>query len=297
MRQEFDQASVTKSGLPGRGLLPRRIAKTCFDQARSLLSAVGEPTMPRRLSKCVGLRVALLLGVLGVLQVATAYKTASAAELVGYNLRISSDKRLLQAPDNPNVRMMVSRTTRYDEMVGRMMPYFELTNTSDEQDLISWELNIGKTEVKFSSVAGMNSAMTLQDASTPGHLAFHFNGLKPGESYIGRLNLQSTLPEASNALVDFRRALFDVNGDTPDDNATIRAEFTGGYVITGQLPEFTSVDGRLTAKPWAMCNGCTSGCNEVFEYGQTIAVPEPGTIILASLGLLGVTIVGLRRRV
>lgn len=240
--------------------------------------------------------------------------TATAAPIVGYQLRISSDLRLLKAPTDPNVRMLVSKKNKYDMMIDRMMPYFELQNTSDEASLESWQFSVGKVDYNFedlqildvpTSSVGSASAQSLLPLGTPSAdlVAMNFTGLTPGQSVTGRISLgadNSSIMEVP----DFRNVLFQMDSpESPQEtsNATIRTVFSDGSTLEGTLPNFTHDEAAL-GMALIPCSNESFFEQEVFQYGQQAEsiqpIPEPGTFLLAALGiacLIGKTLIRRRR--
>lgn len=232
--------------------------------------------------------------------IACVASTANAAPIVGYQLRMSSDLRLLQDPTNPNVRMLVSKKTKYDMMVDRMMPYFELKNTSDEAALETWQFTVGKVDYNFENLqildtpaakVGPASAQSLLPLGTPSAdlLAMNFTGLTPGQSVMGRISLG-----ADNSSImqvpDFRKVLFQMDSPEPPEatsNAAIRTVFSDGSILEGTLPNFTHKEAAL-GMALIPCSNESFLEQEVFEFsqqGEAVVVPEPGTFLLAALGL------------
>jgi len=230
---------------------------------------------------------------------------AVAAPMVGYQLRMASDKRLLLAPNNPNVRMLVSKKTKYDRMIERRMPYFELINTSEEASLDNWEFSIGQVENNFQNIeildaptSGLGASSvqaTLQETlplATPSAnlLSMNFEGLTPGQSVIGRITLAPDDPGVMG-IPDFRNVFFQLGSpELPEvtNNATIRTSFSDGTTLEGMLPNFLHAEAAI-GPALIPCSNDSFLEQEVYEYGQqgesTAVVPEPGAFLLALLGL------------
>jgi len=224
-----------------------------------------------------------------------------ASPIVGYQLRMASDKRLLLAPNNPNVRMLVSKKTKYDRIVERMRPYFEIQNTSEEASLVNWQFGVGQVDFNFenieildepSSNAGSSLTQSTLPIGTPTSdlLSLNFTGLTPGQSVIGRLTLAADSPEAMR-VPDFRKVLFQMDSpQAPEEtsNAEIKTVFSDSTALTGVLPNF-SHNGSMLGQSLIPCSNESFFEQEVFQFGQSgesvTAVPEPGTFLLALFGM------------
>lgn len=238
--------------------------------------------------------------------------SAMASPLVGYKLRMSSDLRLLAAPTDPNVRMLVSKKTKYDLMIDRMMPYFELQNTSDEESLDSWQFSVGQADYNFHNLEvvsmpgaslGTASAQSILPLGTASAdlLAINFTGLTPGQSVVGRISLRAD-NQSIMEVPDFRSVLFQMNStEAPEitQNAVIRTSFSDGSVLEGILPNFTHDEAALGME-LIPCSNESFFEQEVFEFeqqGNAIVpeepmepempevIPEPGSMMLMVLGV------------
>lgn len=267
----------------------------------------------RRLNRIAIFKCVLVLACLGTVYEWVAH-SAMASPLVGYKLRMSSDWRLLAAPTDPNVRMLVSKKTKYDLMIDRMMPYFELQNTSDEESLESWQFSIGQTDYNFENLtmvqmpggSGAASAQSMLPLGTPSAdlLAMNFSGLTPGQSVMGRISLGAD-NQSIMQVPDFRSVLFQMNStEAPEvtQNAVIRTSFSDGSVLEGILPNFTHDEAAL-GMALIPCSNESFLEQEVFEFeqqGNAIVpeepmepeepevpevVPEPGSMLLLAIGM------------
>ncbi len=225
----------------------------------------------------------------------------NAAPVVGYQLRMASDIRLLLAPNNPNVRMLVSKKTKYDRMIERMMPYFEIENTSEEASLESWQFSIGQVDYNFEDLEILDEpfsgsspslAQSLLPLGTPSAdlLSLNLQSLAPGQSVMGRITLAPDNPVIME-IPDYRNVLFQMDSpESPEvtNNATIDTVFSDGSTLSGVLPNFTH-DGSMLGPSLIPCSNRSFFEQEVFQFGQsgesTVVVPEPGSLLLAILGL------------
>ncbi len=274
----------------------------------------------RRLNRIAISKCVLALACLGVVCEWIDH-SATAAPLVGYKLRMSSDPRLLAAPNDPTVRMLVSKKTKYDLMIDRMMPYFELQNTSDEESLESWQFSVGQTDYNFQNLevlemssgsGGAASAQSMLPLGTASAdlLAMNFSGLTPGQSVVGRITLGAD-NQSIMQVPDFRSVLFQMDStEAPEvtQNAVIQTSFSDGSVLEGILPNFTHDEAAL-GMALIPCSNESFFEQEVFEFeqqGDAIVptepmepedpmepmepelpevVPEPGSMMLLAIGM------------
>ena len=86
--------------------------------------------------------------------------------------------------------------------------------------------------------------------------------------------------------------VLDVGGDVYMDDSTVTGEVIGGHNI-GVWDTSTVVNN--TALTSNVMDGCTADANGILTCGIRTAVPEPGTIALLVLGLLGIFGARMRR--
>ena len=226
---------------------------------------------------------------------------------IGYSLKFASDKRLLQAPNNPNVRTLVAKQTKYDRLIGRAMPYYELANLSADEDLVRWQLTVGDVGFHFAGLDTQDPAGAVVSQSLVGLgtresdvLTLNVSGLKPGMSTIGLVKIAPDQP-TPNQITDFRNVLFEMNSaSTPEQtqNAEVNVTFSSGSTLGGMLPNFTHEESVLGGH-FVPCGNEAFAEQEVFEFtqtGETEVVPEPGTLALSGTGLVCWALVAWHRR-
>jgi hypothetical protein len=242
-----------------------------------------------------------------------------------FTVRVSEKQGALLDPSGSMMSYM-ARDLGFDRMISRNRPFLELTNDAASNDPISeFHLALGDSRFNFNCAALGACAMlgkldepkpvfTLASATSDGgdqlDLTIGNGGLLPGQTVRFRIALGFDAAYKTDkdyfATPDFRTVLFAMNGHEmypdhapavdPDDPTANNAQIS---VLFG------SGAGALHAGPVTFDNYPISGdagryYNNIYHaYGATdpvqvfaglsgsaSAVPEPGTIVLAAIGLL-----------
>jgi len=208
-------------------------------------------------------------------------------------------------------------------VTARSMPFRLLKNDSTSTSPITaLHLTIGDTRFHFDcamlstcallagSTPNINltsavSAIAGKSGSTSGDqldLTIGNGGLAPGAVVRFKISLAEDAGQNFFAHPDFRTILFDMNGrnvydgnliqDSTTDNAQLTAVFAlagGGTVSAGPAPlSDTSVQGpeALYYNEIMRHYGVMEPVDTFAVAGSVASVPEPGTVILAALGLV-----------
>jgi hypothetical protein len=233
-----------------------------------------------------------------------ASSAASRAENISYSLTMCENLDILKDPTNQTLITNLSKQTQHSLMMQRTSPYFELRNTSAGAALTQFSMTIGDMAKNFDwskvieASPGVGYTVETVDAVMGGLksdvLTIKFTNFEAGDSVIFRAGISADDPNAS-FMQDFRTTLFDLNGTDTTNNSMITVDFAsaiGSGQLVDQLPDF-SMNGLTTAVNMAFPNGpCFDHIVPFnFQGNGTIEppppVPEPGSIVLLGLGLLG----------
>jgi hypothetical protein len=250
----------------------------------------------------------VLAGMLGAAQ--------ARADLVStepYSLSISESQAVLANPGNDLVAAMAALTTGHELAIERSEPYFLLTNTSaasSEGSIVQFQMSIGDTADQFRFVEIMTSASTagVQLVSSSlgtnnQELTLEFTGLPTGASVEFRVGLAPTDPSA-NPLVDYAHVFFN-NGSGGAQNAVTTVDFSNPSLSSSStLSEQAAVAAASALTTSANCNCGNLGVGvQAFNFqpgtgGGTgpVLTPEPSSIVLLGLGLVGLVSVAWRKR-
>lgn len=215
----------------------------------------------------------------------------------------------------------------YSRMFARNMPHISLTNESATANITQFKMTIGDEQFHFAdSFMGMLAKL---DDETPGFdlsssvensgntLVVNFldGGLDPGDTVHFKIDLDVDAAFAVSFYMhpDYRTVLFDMNGDNLYQNAGIvRQESSSDnskVSLKFEMPEMSPVTVGPVAFPDPRVLDGSSGYvnNRLARYGQSdpiaafglsggSAVPEPGSMGLAFVGLLGLMLPFARKR-
>jgi hypothetical protein len=236
------------------------------------------------------------------------------AATISYSLTLCEDMSVLQHPNNSIVAENAALKTQFVLMNERTMPYIELRNTSDDDALITQlTMSIGDASKNFDWASlvqaspGVTFTVQAPDAVAGSVktdlLSIKFTGFSPDDFVRFRVGLSPDLVVA-NPVMDYRKVLFQMNGSDASHNSIVNVQFSdseGTAVLTQQLPNFPN-DNMFTATNLdVLTTSC--GLDSVMPFtatgsGTIPPVPEPGSIILLGMGLLGLSLwpYGRRRR-
>jgi hypothetical protein len=238
-----------------------------------------------------------------------------AQQILSYDLHICEDYDLLQNPMNMNLAMMAAWKTQHELLAARDAPFFELKNTSSDPSS-----KITRMKISLGDVAATANFDTLQMLYTsPGvtysivgldqvqgglrsdTLEIVFTGFTPGSVVRFRSDIDC---DAGNPDVfcDYRTMLFDMNGNSKTDNASVKVNFTSAVLPGVQIPLNRLPDYAMTA-PTTTGIGFKTGYQmdhvEAFGFAdqviRTTVVPEPSSIVACGAALM-LGLVGYRSR-
>jgi len=260
------------------------------------------------------LRAVCLLLIFGIAVLGLALHTASATTLdtAGFNLSISENLAVLKN-DTAHNRMMAAWTTPTQLAMERNQPYLLLENTSD-MEMTSFSMTIGRTSSNFdwakviSKSSGVQATLVTPDTKNGGAnsdvITYDLNGFTPGKKLIFQIDIDSDNPSSNpfGEFSDYRRVLFSLNKDTSlSKNSQLSATFldpdTNSEVALGPFPwrqdgplpgTFEQpTDNQRTVFGLAFQSHYMNDFVRSYQTGNITTVPEPGSLALAGLGIVG----------
>lgn len=245
-----------------------------------------------------------------------------------FTVKISEKEGSLSDPSDAKMMNYLMWDLGGDRMVDRNMPYIELTNDSNsDAPITEFRMSIGDERFHFDCTILHSCAMEAKSSSGPSFtstpedggdtlmLTIQNGGLAAGQTIRFKIALAA---DAAGVFQhpDFRTVLFDMNGinvydgnlHTPSnvDGTADNAKITVKYQM-GDMSKFVGPavfeDFDVLGAPGQYFNGFYRpyGVMERVDtfpvFGSGTVVPEPGTIGLAALGLVGLAVgrVGSRR--
>jgi len=268
-----------------------------------------------------GLRAVCLLLIFGIAFCGLAVQTASATNVdtAGLKLSVSENLAVLKN-DNAKNRMMAAWTTPTQLAMERNQPYLLLENTSD-MEMTSFSMTIGRESSNFdwakviSKSSGVGASLVTPDGKNGGirsdNLTFDLNGFTPGKKLIFQIDIDSDKSSSNpfGEFSDYRRVLFNLNTDDPlNKNSQLSATFldpsSNSEIALGPFPWRTPgdlpgtfeqpQDNQRTVFGLAFQSHYMNDFVRSYQTGNVTAVPEPGSLALAGLGVVGL-LVGCRR--
>lgn len=256
------------------------------------------------------------LATLGVLlMLGWAAAGTSRAESISYSLLFCENLDVLKDPTNQTLIKNVSKQSQHSLMMQRTTPYFELRNTSEAALLTEFSMTIGDTAKNFDWASlieaspGVSFTLETVDSVMGGLkadlLTIKFTSFETGDFVRFRMGLSDDDPGAP-FVQDYRTILLGLNESDPTDNAIVTVDFTSGQAseqLVNQLPN-VSMNGKSTAVNMAFPSGpCFDHVVPFnFDADGTIdpdpgpPVPEPGSMVLLGLGMLGLVGWRIRRK-
>jgi hypothetical protein len=250
--------------------------------------------------------------ILAIALVALAARGATAAT-ISYSLMMCEDLGVLKDPMNKTLMMNAAWKPQHTLMLARTMPYLELRNTSEEGELTQLSLSIGDTAKNFDwaqlieSSPGVTFSLVTPDAvagsAKSDTLVINFIGLGPGEFVRFRSGLSPDI-SAGSMISDYRMTFFEMDGggDT-SGNSLVKVQFNtsgGPQALEKQMPNFAF--GMPTSTTMAFKDHYMDMImpftltDEGGEPSDGPEIPEPGTLVLLGVGMLGLAAVRLGRR-
>jgi hypothetical protein len=241
----------------------------------------------------IAITIAVSLSILP--RLANAGNVGTDAFLASYTVKFSEKEAVLIAPDDPFAAKASAWDHPFQRIMDRNMPWIEITNEGNSTAQITeFLLTIGDTNFNFSTAhfggpimeSTTNPADIGISASVDSGgdlLVLNLTNFDPGEIIRFRIDIDPDDPDGFPH-PDFRRVLFDMNGNNPSDNAEVELQFSNGITSSrfGQtLPDFT-VEGPIFSesniRPYSAMEPVG-----VFEITDQVPIPEPSTWILAAL--------------
>jgi hypothetical protein len=254
-----------------------------------------------------------LIIIFSIAFVGLAVQTASATNLdtAGFKLSVSEDLSVLKS-DTAKNRMMAAWTTPTQLAMERNHPYLLLENTSD-MEMSSFSMTIGRTSNNFdwakiiSKSAGVQATLVAPDKKEGGArgdvITFNLDGFTPGKSLIFRVDIDADSKSANQMgeFSDYRRVFFNLNTEVAlSKNSQLTATFLdpgNPNIVVGPAPWRAAgdlpgtfqqpQDAQRTVFGLAFQPHYMNDFVRSYQTGNITAVPEPGTMALAGLGVVG----------
>ncbi|HEX4146789.1 MAG TPA: PEP-CTERM sorting domain-containing protein [Pirellulales bacterium] len=233
-----------------------------------------------------------------------------------YSLSISESQAVLANPGNDLVADMAALTTGHELAIERSEPYFLLTNTSSPSDngsIVQFQISIGDTADHFRFVEMISSAsaagaqlVSSSLGTNNQELTLDFSGLPSGASVEFRVGLAPNDPN-TNPFPDYAHVLFN-NGSAGSENAVTTVTFSNPSLSsTSTLSDQAAVAAASALTTSAICNCGNLGVGvQAFNFGPSLSgsgggtppvlTPEPSSVVLLGLGLVGLVSVVWRKR-
>jgi hypothetical protein len=208
----------------------------------------------------------------------------------------------------------------YSRMYARSMPFICLTNESATASITEFRMTIGDEQFNFgNSLMGMYAKLGKESPTAPSMtssvadggnelvVSFLNGGLAPGKTvqFQFDIDVDAALAGSFYQNPDYRTVLFDMNGDNYYELAGIHhdvddadnSKVTIKFEQSGQSP--VTVGPVRFEDPSVLDGSAGFVNNRLARYGQNDPVrayslqgsggviPEPGSVALAALGLLG----------
>ncbi|MHB1038689.1 MAG: PEP-CTERM sorting domain-containing protein [Pirellulales bacterium] len=236
----------------------------------------------------------------GLASCASMLSSAQAGK-IGFSLRFSADKGVIQAPDGDWSAAIASTIKSYqDALLAGKMPYVLLTNYAETASITELSMTIGDTTKNFDMVFPqvtaapgigytVNSPDRVHGGVRSDLVDMGFTGFAPGKTFLFRVDIDPD-DAAAGPYLDYRQTLF--NAYNPSKNAIITVKFSDGYSVTGSLPDFAVYE----EPPTPACSVGRSKNPVIEAYTYTKIVPEPSSLAILGVGTVGLLLLGWRRK-
>lgn len=246
--------------------------------------------------------------------VAQAATITTGEAVASFTVKLSEKEAVLMDPDDPTVQKVAMWDHPFQRIADRNMPWIEITNESDSTSQITqFLMTIGDIDFNFSDVhfgdlvmpsdhnpadVGLTASVEPSGPEAGNQLMVNFTGFDPGETVRFRIDIDPDDPDAFPH-PDFRRVLFDMNGNDPSDNSRMELHYSDGLIGTGRLDDypvnplagiFVSFE-QANIRPYSWMEPV-----EVFELSDRTVIPEPSTWSIAVLALAAAGLWSRRRR-
>ena len=247
-------------------------------------------------------------GVLAGLLAAISIVATSAplrAELIGYNFGISEDLHVLE--NFPNVLVSTTRSAQ-SLLTGRNTPYIELENLSTTARIVQLTVTIGNLldnfdvakaiDVPAGVTFSVSAPQTLSDGSGSDLVTINFTGFQPHTVVRFQLDIDVD-SNSGNKLVDYRDVMFGMHS-APASVVTVKFDDPAGTVVTNSLLDFDS-QAPAVVQALTLAEACRANNSDMVRAFEvpvmvTVEVPEPGSLSLLGLAMLGLALGAWRQR-
>jgi hypothetical protein len=267
-------------------------------------------------------RLRPILGLLALVGSLIASTAQAQANFGAFTLKITEKEMNLEHPTDMDWQKYLMWDLPVERMNDRNMPYLELSNNAESNAPITeFRLTIGDTRFNFSD---KNMGMFAMAASTTKNiditsstrddlgdeliLKIGDGGLQPGDMFRFRIDLDvdEEFADVLFAHPDYRTVLFDMNGLNVYDGFLQQISSTDNGMASAIYDP--AVGPNFTTGPIALADELVIGPaadfynNNYRRYrdmdpvrtfligGDTTAIPEPATAILAAVGAAGVLV-------
>jgi len=257
----------------------------------------------------------------------SAVPARAAIDDTNWSLKISEREMAFR----PATDVMAMKSLMWDlpfsRMFARSMPHISLTNESATANLTQFKMTIGDEQFHFANsfmdtfakldkeTPGFDLSSLVEDDGNTLVVDFLNGGLNPGDTVHFKIEL-GVDPEFADVYYkhpDYRTVLFDMNGDnlyedagilhqvSTDDNAMVSLKFEMDGMpsaTVGPVPfeDPSIVDGSAGFVNSTLARYGQSDPVRAFSLSGGSVVPEPGSMVLALVGLLAMTPPFARRR-
>lgn len=232
-------------------------------------------------------RILLFLGVALAVASASPLRATAAPVSVGYELQITE----ALPGGSVSASMQATRT-----LVAADRPMFTLSNTSEGADITGFQITMGNETYAFGSIiflpddgSGVEVTNYTPIATPGGHAnapvaGISFANFSEGLSYSFRTDIDRTADHGAS-LTNYRQALA---SGPKSEWAHIDVSFSDGTTLSKSLtPADVSGGSSNGTYSYFYCLKNAQPQGQIQVSQQTTPIPEPSTLVLAGLGLVG----------